>query len=225
MDSKLQIIPTILATSEEGYKDKLQQIEEAAEFEGGWVQIDLMDNKFVQNQSITPEIIGRYPTSLKKEAHLMVEYPENWIDDLIKLGVDRIIFPVEDQEGVAERISHIKNHGIEVGLALNPETPVAKVEPFVDTIDVVLILSVHPGFGGQKFLPEVLEKIKEAARLKNQQQFLIEVDGGINEEVAGLAVEAGADILVVGSHLLDGNISENLEKIWQSIFTGKSAQY
>ncbi|MDO8498250.1 MAG: ribulose-phosphate 3-epimerase [bacterium] len=223
MNGKLQIIPTILATTEKEYKSKLQEIENTPEFEGGWVQIDLMDNKFVQNTSITPEVIARYPTSLKKEAHLMVEYPESWIDELVNLKVERIIFPLEDKEGITERVTHIKNHGLEVGLALNPETPVAKLEPYIGTIDLVLILSVHPGFGGQKFLPGVLPKIKEAAALKERGRFLIEVDGGINKEVAGRAAAEGADILVVGSHLFDGNVSENLEKIWQAVFAGKSS--
>src|SRR5687767_9744610 len=118
----IQIIPAILATTEEEYKQKIGIVNSSPSLEGGWVQIDLMDNKFVQNKSISADIIGKYPTKLKTEAHLMVEYPEGWIDELVKLGVDRIIFPVEDNEGVSERIKHIKNHDIKVGLSINPET-------------------------------------------------------------------------------------------------------
>ncbi|MCL5784929.1 MAG: ribulose-phosphate 3-epimerase [Patescibacteria group bacterium] len=219
MNKDIQIIPAILAISEEEYCNKLAKIEKNGAFEGGWVQIDLMDNKFVQNQSISADIVAKYPTKLKKEAHLMVEYPENWIDSLVRAGVERIIFPVEDGSGIEERVKHIKDHGIEVGLALNPETPIAKVEPFVAKIETVLIMSVHPGFEGQKFLPEVLEKIGQAVRLRQETgtSFLIEVDGGINERNVWEVAEAGADILVIGSHLIDGNITENLEKIWQAL--------
>lgn len=218
MKSDIQIIPAILATSEKEYKEKLQKIEESGEFNGGWVQIDLMDNKFVQNKSIDPEIISKYPVNFKLEAHLMVDYPESWIDELIKAGVKRIIFPLEDEAGVIERITHIKNHGIiEVGLALNPQTPVAKVEPFVDKIDTVLLLAVLPGFGGQEFLPQTIEKIRELVKLKQENRFLIEVDGGISEQVTKQVEDAGADIAVIGAHLIDGDITKNLEKLWQSL--------
>lgn len=218
MRGDIQIIPAILATTEPEYAEKLRKIEVSGEFEGGWVQIDLMDNKFVQNTSIGPEVIAKYPTKLQLEAQLMVDYPENWIDDLIKVGIKRIIFPIEDKGGIAERISHIKNHGLQVGLSLNPQTPVAKLRPFVDKIDVILLMSVHPGFGGQEFILKTLEKVKQASRLRLEGiNFLIEVDGGINEKVAADLIEAGADNLVVGSHLIDGNISENLEKFWQAI--------
>ena len=219
MLTNIQIVPAILATTEEEYKEKIDKIGACPELVKGWVQIDLMDNKFVHNKSIGVDVITKYPTSFKREVHLMVEYPENWIEELVKIKVDRIIFPVEDSGGVAERIKHIKDHGIEVGLAVNPETPVAKITPFIDTIDVVLLMSVHPGFGGQQFIPETVEKVKEAAALRAGRGFLIEVDGGINEVVAKDLVEAGVDILVIGEHLINGDITENLEKIWESLRT------
>lgn len=217
MDRNIQIIPTILATSEEEYREKLQKIENCPELVEGWIQIDLMDNKFVQNKSVGTEVVAKYPTSLKKEAHLMVDYPENWIDELVKSGFKRIIFPLEDDGGVMERIEHLKNHGVEVGLALNPETPVEKVDPFVSKIDTVLILSVHPGFGGQQFIPETIKKIIELAKLREGRNFLIEVDGGINETNIKDLADAGADNLVIGEHLINGSITENLEKIRKSL--------
>lgn len=204
----MQIIPAILATSEEEYREKLNRLKtivpsgpvvSIVEPIEGWVQIDLMDNKFVQNQSIGPEIIAKYPTKFRIEAQLMVEYPENWIDELVKIPVARIIFPVEDDEGINERINHIKNHGIEVGLSINPETPIEKLEPFADKIDVVLVMSVAPGFGGQEFIPVSLEKVR---KLKSMGwPVKIEVDGGINEDVMNDLQEAGADRVVTGSHL------------------------
>lgn len=218
MNKNIHIIPAILATSEQAYQEKLQKIEACPQLAEGWVQIDFMDNKFVQNQSIGPDVLAKYKSSLKLEAQLMVEYPENWIDELIKVGVARIVFPIEDQPGIQERIEHIKQHGLEVGLSLNPQTPLAQVIPFLGTIDLVLLMSVNPGFGGQKFIPEVLEKVKEIAGLRGENDhFLIEVDGGINGEVVKDLAQAGADNLVIGSHLIDGNITENLKKIQRSL--------
>lgn len=211
-----QIIPAILATTEEEYRTKLEKIGSCQELSQGWIQIDLMDNKFVQNKSIDASVIGKYPTNLKKEAHLMVVDPLNWIEALVKVGIKRVIFPVEVEE-VESTIIKVKGSGLQVGLACNPETPVAKVTPFIDKIDVVLLLAVYPGFGGGEFVLETLEKIRELSKLRGQNKFLIEVDGGINESVAKEIVEAGADNLVIGSHLIDGNITENLEKIWQSL--------
>ncbi len=218
MKDNIQIIPAILATSEKDYAEKLKRIESCVEFTEGWVQIDLMDSMFVQNKSISPEIIAKYPTKLKLEAQLMVEYPENWIDELIKIGVDRIVFPIEDLEGITERVDHIKNHGIQVGISLNPETKVAKVLPFVSTIDLILIMSVQPGFGGQEFIKNSIEKVRKLAEIKQSSNFVIEVDGGIDDTVVKELVSAGADNLVMGSHLLDGDITENLEKIWEELY-------
>lgn len=209
----MKIVPAILATTEEEYKQKLQLIESSNLFD--WIQIDLMDNKFVQNKSVGIEVLVKYHTPLKREAQLMVEYPENWIDELIKVGVNRIVFPVEDIANLTEVIDHIKNHDLEVGLSLNPETPVEKVEGFLDRIETVLVMSVHPGFGGQSFILHSLQKIRELAERKGT--FLIGVDGGINQEVIKSVDTAGADYAVIGSHLLKGDINENLEHIQKSL--------
>jgi ribulose-phosphate 3-epimerase len=211
----VQIIPAILATNEEEYSDKLKKIESAPELAGGWIQIDLMDHKFVQNQSIGVDVVTRNPTSMKVEAQLMVEYPDNWIDDLIEAKVNRIIFPVEDLSGVEERIKHIKNHEIEVGLSINPETEVSALEPFASLIDAVLVMSVKPGFGGQEY---ILESTKKVAEIKNKGwEVKIGVDGGINSDNVKELVEAGADYLVMGTHLIEGNIEANLEEIWEKL--------
>lgn len=214
----IQIVPAILATNEEEYTQKLKKIEESELFKDSWVQIDFMDNKFVQNKSIGPDILAKYPTTLKIEAQLMVEYPENWIDELVKIRVERIVFPIEDTEGVPERITHIKNHHIAVGLSLNPETATELLEPFLNDLDMVLVMSVNPGFGGQEFLPEVLPKIKNLKGMKSN--LIVGVDGGIFPKNAKLIADAKADYLVVGSHLLEGDIEKNLERIWEAIKNG-----
>lgn len=215
----VNIIPAILATDETTYKQKLDRIVESQLFNEGWVQIDLMDGKFVDNRSVGVEVISRYPTALKLEAQLMVEDPGVWIDDLGKTPVKRIVFPIEGKEAVQGWIDTIKQYGLEAGLSANPQTAVKKLEPFVDTIDVVLVMSVHPGFGGQEFLPETIDKVTELARMRQKMglNFLIEVDGGINDFVVKDLVRSGADNLVIGSHLIEGDIDENLEKIWEAI--------
>jgi ribulose-phosphate 3-epimerase len=213
----VQIIPAILATNEEEYTDKLKKIESAPELAGGWIQIDLMDHKFVQNQSIGADVVARNPTSMKVEAQLMVEYPDNWIDDLIEAKVNRIIFPVEDLSGVEERIKHIKNHEIEVGLSINPETEVSVLEPFASLIDAVLVMSVKPGFGGQDYIPESTKKV---AQIQNKGwEVQIGVDGGINSDNVKELVEAGADYVVMGTHLIEGDIEANLEEIWEKLIS------
>lgn len=211
----VQIIPAILAKNESEYVEKISKIVKSGLFEKGWVQIDFMDSKFVQNESVEPLTLSKYPTDLKIEAQLMVKYPENWIDELIKVGVSRIVFPIEDSLGVSERIRHIKNHGIEVGLSINPETEVENLVPFIDTIDSVLVMSVEPGFGGQEFIRNSIDKIRDIR--KRGWDIKVGVDGGINEDVVKDLVEVGSDYLVIGSHLLEGEIDENLEKIWEAI--------
>ncbi len=211
------IIPAILATTEDEYQSNLKKIEDSNEFE--WVQIDLMDNKFVQNQSISPEIVAKYSTNLTLEFHLMVEYPDNWIEQLVNIPhVKRIIFPLEDSK-VSENIALVKNHGLQVGLSINPETNISFLEPFLTQVNLVLIMGVHPGFQGQEFIPETLKKIKEltSKRVIENLGFKIEVDGGINTENVKSIVSSGADYLVVGSHLLEGNIRENVEQLKESI--------
>lgn len=212
----IQIIPGILSTTEDDYREKIEKLSRSDVLKDGWIQLDLMDEKFVQNKSITPEIIAKYPHGFKVEAQLMVEYPENWIDELIKLKVNRIVFPLEDRAGVKERIEHIKNHGIEVGLSINPETMVSKLKPFLGIIDIVLVMSVHPGFGGQEFIPKSIAKVKEIR--DNYPDIIIEVDGGITDDKAWDLVDAGANILVVGAdRLLRGYLDENLEKFWEKL--------
>jgi len=213
MLSDIQIIPVILAATEDEYQDKIKKIQNQ---KMDWVQIDLMDNKFVQNTSIGTDIIAKYPTGLKKEAHLMVDNPIRWIDKLVATGIKRIIFPIEVGE-TNKIIEQIRSANLQVGISLNPKTPVAKVEPFIGKIDLVLLMSVEPGFGGQKFILGTLEKIRRLAKLKNKNNnFLIEIDGGINEGNIREIIGAGADNLVIGERLIYGDIEENLEKIWEA---------
>lgn len=216
MRSDIQIIPAVLATTEEEYKQKIDKLTSCPELTEGWMQIDVMDNKFVSNKSISLDVVAKYPINLKKEAHLMVANPLNWVDDLRRLGFSRAIFHFEagDTENV---VKQIRQSGMEVGLAINPETPVSQIEQFVDRIDLVLIMGVHPGFSGQQFIAETVDRVKETSRLRwKNNNLIIEVDGGVGKHVKEL-VEAGVNNLVMGSYLLDGDVTKNLETIWEAI--------
>ncbi|MBI2039927.1 ribulose-phosphate 3-epimerase [Candidatus Microgenomates bacterium] len=212
----VQILPTVFATTEEGYKKQIEQIQSSGAFKDGWVQIDLMDNKFVPNLSIGLEVVAKYPINSQKEAQLMVADPQDWIDELVELGFKRIIFPIE-VGNTAELITQVKNYHIQVGLSINPETEVDKLLEFLDRIDLVLVMGVRPGFQGQKLIPETLDKIKKLAQLKLKYDFLIGEDGGINPQTVKSLVEAGVDNLAVGSFLFKGDIDENLERLWEAI--------
>lgn len=210
----VQIIPAILATKKEDYRRDITRIEQSSSFKEGWVHIDLMDNLFVPNGSIKPSEARNY-TRLQKEAHLMVIHPSDWIDDLVSAGFKRVIFHIESQDDVMDVINQIRDRGLEVGLAIKNETPIEKLEPFLDKIDAMVVMSVVPGFQGQKFIPEALDRIKQ---LKSKQLTVkIGVDGAVKDDNIKAIVEAGADFVAVGSYLLKGNINENLENLWEAL--------
>lgn len=215
----IQIIPAILATTEKEYSKFTDKVNSSSLTGIDWIHIDYMDNKFVQNKSIGPDIIAKCKpeSSLKIEAHLMVINPFEWLDQLRSADVSRVISHIEvGEREIRSFIDKAKTLNLKVGLAINPETPVSALEPFLDEVDTVLVMGVHPGFQGQKFIPETLEKIIELSSRRSLSHFKIGVDGGISEENARQVVEAGADYLVIGSNLFKyDNLKEGLEKIWE----------
>lgn len=211
----IEIIPAILATSEDQYKKDIEKASNAASLKGGWVHIDFADNQFVHNQTIDPLVTKKYPTTLKKEAHLMVSHPLEWIEKLNDAGFDRVIFHLEASDGIFKCIESVKNLRMQVGLAIKNDTPVEKLKPFVGKIDMVLVMGIEPGFQGQPFIHESFDKIRQIKK-KNWKVYTA-VDGSVKDENAKDLIEAGADRLVVGSFLLRGDIDENIEKIWEAI--------
>lgn len=208
----IEIIPAILATREQDYKDKLSEIESSGVFHGGWVHIDFADGLFVNNK--TAKFSPRIQTSLKIEAHLMVNQPNTWAGLMAEMA-ERVILHLESPKIDLTRFTEVP----QVGVAINPETAVSMILPFIDKVDVVVVMGVHPGFQGQEFIPEVIEKVKEAKSLRLQKNcgFRIGVDGGVSAENAKLIVDAGADYIIVGSYLFEGDVEKNVEKIWEAI--------
>ncbi len=210
----VEIIPGVLATNESEYAELLTALNQAEILEGGWLQWDLMDGVFVDNKSVDLELMDKYPTDFQIEAQLMVSDPEAWFEKLITMDVKRIIFPIEISSDINSLIQKLKEADIEVGISLNPETEVDKIADYINEIDEVLVMSVHPGFGGQEFIDDSIKKVAQLRQMN--QDVIIGVDGGISPDVAPKLVAAGANNLVIGSkRLIENGIDETLEKYWE----------
>ena len=168
-----------------------------------WIHCDIMDGHFVDNISFGPEIVGRVRglTSLPLDVHLMIEHPDHYVPRFIKAGANSITVHVEPEakHNVSETLQQIREAGCRAGLSLNPETSFDSVEPFLGKIDMLLVMTVHPGFGGQSFRADQMPKVKRARSLSNTID--IEVDGGINAETARVSIENGANVLVAGTSI------------------------
>jgi len=214
---KIQISPSILSADFSQLGTEIKKLEEGG---ADLIHVDVMDGHFVPNLTIGPPVIKnlRRYTKLPFDVHLMISPVHEYIENYANAGADIITIHPEATESLKESISLIKKFGKKVGVSLNPKTEIKTLIDEIDNIDLVLVMSVNPGFGGQKFMPEVLDKIKELKRIRdeNQYHFDIEVDGGINFSNSKIVLEAGADILVSGTTVFkenDGNIKTNIEKL------------
>ena len=213
----IQIVPAILDKTEEDFKFHVAQLKNSHAFQQGWVHIDFADDDFVPNTTLGVEEVGKVEISLKKEAHLMVEDPSKWVEDLVNLGFERIAVHAEvDRKEAMDAVDLINKLKKKSILALNPETPVEQYKYFEAVVYGVLVMSVHPGFSGQEFILASVDKVKKVKDYALPNTF-VGVDGGIDENSAKLLSNAGADYLVIGEHIINGNIAENLEKIRQSL--------
>lgn len=200
----IQVIPAIIAKDFEELKEEIKKVESYV----NWVQFDVMDGKFVNNSTWDNSAdLKELKTNLKLEAHLLIKNPELVIDDWIDSGVARIIFHYSSTEKHQEIIEKVKKAGLEIGLALNPETSIQVVDAFIKQLDLILVMTVNPGWSGQDFLQENLSKVEQLR--DKYQEIDIEIDGGVNLETAPRIIKAGANILAVGSAILK---SENIEK-------------
>jgi ribulose-phosphate 3-epimerase len=181
------------------------QIQTAAEAGVDWIHLDIMDGHFVPNISFGPPIVTmvRKMTKLPLDTHLMISNPDNFINAFSEAGVDYISVHVENNPHIHRTLQNIQKNGKKAGIVVNPGTPIEAIYPVLHMVEFVLVMSVNPGFGGQSFLPETLEKISTLSKKIKAEKLpvRIEVDGGINEETLPLAAKAGVDIFVVGSYI------------------------
>jgi ribulose-phosphate 3-epimerase len=196
----IHIAPSILAADFGNLSDQVKATERAG---AQRIHVDVMDGHFVPNLSMGPVVVhGLRPvTPLPLEIHLMVEKPEVFVPLFVKEGADSLIFHWEVMPDALPLIQAIRGHGKKVGLAVNPETPVTVLEPYLASIDLALCMTVHPGFGGQPFLPESPARIRQLRQLieRFNPKCELEVDGGIENHTAAAAVESGANVLVIGT--------------------------
>ena len=214
---KIKISPSILSADFSQLGNEIKRLEDGG---ADMIHVDVMDGHFVPNLTIGPPVIKalRNYTKLPFDVHLMIAPVHKYIKNYAEAGADIITIHPEATDNLKESINHIKELGKKVGVSLNPNTKIDVLKEFLNEINLVLIMSVHPGFGGQKFMPEVLQKIKELKKIKDQQNlnFDIEVDGGINFDNSKLAIEAGANILVSGTTIFknnNGNIKKNIDTL------------
>ena len=198
--SRVIVAPSILAADFSCLADEIQKIEAAG---ADWIHCDIMDGHFVDNISFGPAIVGfvRKQTNLPLDVHLMIEHADHYVPRFVEAGANSITIHVEPEakHDVGKTLQQIRDAKCRVGLTINPETDFKLVEPFLDKIDLLLVMTVHPGFGGQSFRADQMEKVKRTKSLNDKID--IEVDGGINAETARVSIENGANVLVAGTSI------------------------
>ncbi len=204
------LAPSILAAD---FTILAQQIKMVEVGGADWIHCDVMDGHFVPNISFGPLVVKaiRRTTKLPIDVHLMIEDPDKYLEDFINAGADHILVHVEEVIHLNRTINRIKELGAKAGVVINPATPVNSVTDIIEYIDLLLIMTVNPGFGGQSFIPNSIKRIEEAVKLRSgsgNSKLLIELDGGINVSTAKKSFEAGADVFVAGSSIFSAdNIS------------------
>lgn len=201
---RIIVAPSILAADFSYLAEEIRKVEDAG---ADWIHCDIMDGHFVDNISFGPTIVGfvRKQTKLPLDVHLMIEHADHYVPRFVDAGANSITVHVESEakHDVGKTLQQIRAAGCRVGLTLNPATSFELLEPFLDKIDMLLVMTVHPGFGGQSFRAEQMEKVKRAAdwNKSRDRKIDIEVDGGINAETARVSIQNGASVLVAGTSI------------------------
>jgi ribulose-phosphate 3-epimerase len=210
----IKISPSILSADFSILGDEIKSLEQAG---ADLIHVDVMDGHFVQNITMGPPIIKmvRKCTKLPFDVHLMISPVEKYIKAFADAGSDIITIHPEATDNLKRAVGTIKSLGKKAGVSLNPKTPISALMDVINDIDLILIMSVNPGFAGQSFMGEVLPKVTELRKLINDKKLKIdiEIDGGINFETAPLAVKAGANILVSGTTIFSGSLKDNIQKL------------
>ncbi|MCF7886016.1 MAG: ribulose-phosphate 3-epimerase [Candidatus Marinimicrobia bacterium] len=212
-----EIVPSVLSADFSKIEAELRAIERAG---AKRVHLDIMDGHFVPNITFGPIIVRaiRKLTDLHLETHLMISEPDKYIEQFIKAGSDTIVIQVETDVNIPKELEKIRNLGANAGLVINPPTNFKALEEYLDQIDHLLIMTVNPGFGGQKLMPEVLEKVKKARPYADKYNFPVEIDGGVNLSTIERADKAGVNLFVAGSAVFsDGNPEENFTELEKRI--------
>ena len=210
MSKKIIVAPSLLAADFSKLREEIQEVES---YGAEYLHLDVMDGNFVPNISFGARVISsiRKHSNLVFDVHLMVENPDRFIKDMVDAGADVITIHTEATKHLNRTIQLIKSYGKKVGVALNPSTPLDVIKYDLKDIDMVLIMTVNPGFGGQAFIEEMLQKIRDLRSI--DPNIDIQVDGGINNKTSKLVKEAGANILVAGSYLFKGDYKQKIESL------------
>ncbi len=217
----LVIAPSILSAD---FSKLGSQIRESVKAGCSWIHLDIMDNHFVPNLTFGPPVVKALRKVSKKayfDAHLMTEAPDTLIEPFAKAGVQNLTVHVEAcRDNLGQVLKEIHSLGMKAGVSVKPDTPLSSVEKYLPAVDLLLIMTVEPGFGGQPLMPACINKIREARQIREQKKYkyLIQADGGINAETAGIVVAAGAEVLVAGSAVFNSQpLAENVALIMKSL--------